>query len=217
MAKTVALLLPPTAELLREFGGRLRMARRRRRVSAKQVAERAGMSPMTLRSLERGGSGVTMGAYLAVMQVLGVEDDLDLLAKADSLGRALQDARLPTASYVRRSASALPVSPAQPKRSASVDDAVAELLRLIESSPHALLRKVFAALPTEQLRKAMTALPTAPMVARSDRLAASGSDNKKQLESTGAEHDWIAKSGFASSDTLVGLIDPPARLSKTPP
>lgn len=90
-------MLPLTSELLRQFGARLRMARLRRRLSAKQVAERAGMAPMTLRSLERGGAGVTMGAYLSVMQVLGIEKDMDLLAKADPLGRELQDARLPAA------------------------------------------------------------------------------------------------------------------------
>ncbi len=94
MAKTIAPLLPSTAELLQRFGERLRLARLRRRLTAKQVAERAGMAPMTLRSLERGGAGVTMGAYLAVMQVLGIEKDLDLLGTADPMGRELQDARL---------------------------------------------------------------------------------------------------------------------------
>lgn len=93
MANKTSPLLPSSEELLRQLGERLRLARRRRRFTATQVAERAGMSPMTLRSLEHGGSGVTMGAWLAVMQVLGVEKDIDLVASADPLGRALQDAR----------------------------------------------------------------------------------------------------------------------------
>lgn len=103
MAKKTAPLLPSVDDLLQQFGERLRLARLRRRLPAKQVAERAGMSPMTLRSLERGGSGVTMGAYLAVMQVLGIERDLDLLASADPVGRELQDSRLrSTANSPRR-------------------------------------------------------------------------------------------------------------------
>jgi transcriptional regulator with XRE-family HTH domain len=95
MAKKITSLLPPTDDLLRRFGERLRLARLRRRLTARQVAERAGMALMTLRGVERGGSGVTMGAYLAVMQVLGLEADLEWLAKEDVLGRDLQDARLP--------------------------------------------------------------------------------------------------------------------------
>ncbi len=94
MAKTINSILPATALLLEDFGERLRLARRRRKLTAKQVAERAGISTMTLRSLERGTSGATIGAYVAVMQMLGIEKDLCLLAQTDEAGRALQDAQL---------------------------------------------------------------------------------------------------------------------------
>lgn len=72
--------------LLSSFGERLRLLRVRQRLTAKQVAAAAGMSVMTLRSLERGGSGVTMGAYLAVMGVLGIERDLEALGAAAFAG-----------------------------------------------------------------------------------------------------------------------------------
>lgn len=51
----------------RRFGERVRMAPLRRRLTAKRLAERVGMIVVTLRNLERGNAGVTIGAYLAVM------------------------------------------------------------------------------------------------------------------------------------------------------
>ncbi|CAN7422800.1 helix-turn-helix domain-containing protein [Variovorax sp. LjRoot290] len=227
MAKKTAPLLPATDELLRQFGGRLRLARLRRRLSAKQVAERAGMAPMTLRSLERGGSGVTMGAYLAVMQVLGIEKDLDLLGKADPVGRELQDAQLPAHTKTTRpSLSPSAKRPATAKRPVPVAGAAAELRHAIESSPQEQLRKLFDSLPSEQMRKALEALPetqmrkalaampSAHLREAVDRLDAPNRQIKKLLKPSEDARDWIKKSGFASADALAGLIDPSVSLKK---
>ena len=104
MAKRIARLLPPLERRLARLGERIRTARLRRRLSAKLTAERAGMSLMTLRSVERGGMGVTMGAYVAVLHVLGLDGDFDAVAQADPLGRDLQDAALPNAQHKKRAA-----------------------------------------------------------------------------------------------------------------
>jgi transcriptional regulator with XRE-family HTH domain len=95
MAKRVAPLLPPMERRLSRLGDRIRAARLRRRLPAKLVAERAGMSVMTLRNVEKGGMGVTIGAYASVLHVLGLDGDLDAIAQTDTLGRYLQDAKLP--------------------------------------------------------------------------------------------------------------------------
>ena len=94
MANTIAPLLPATRELLVHLGERLRLARLRRKLTATQVAARAGMSRMTLRAIENGSAGATIGAYLAVMQVLGLEQDVASVADTDDFGRHLQDAAL---------------------------------------------------------------------------------------------------------------------------
>ena len=45
--------------------------------------------------VERGDTAVTFGTVVRVLSVLGLADDLDALAAADPVGRALQDAALP--------------------------------------------------------------------------------------------------------------------------
>lgn len=95
MAQRIAPLLPPLERRLSGLGKRIREARLRRHLSAKLVAERAGMSLMTLRNVEKGAMSATIGAYAAVLHVLGLDGDLDNIAQVDALGRNLQDASLP--------------------------------------------------------------------------------------------------------------------------
>ena len=83
--------------LLTGLGERLRLARLRRKLSAEIVAERAGISRVTLHRAEKGIPAVTLGTYLKILSVLRLENDLDQIAKDDQLGRRLQDLELPPA------------------------------------------------------------------------------------------------------------------------
>jgi transcriptional regulator with XRE-family HTH domain len=87
-------LLPTNARLLVALGENLTLARKRRQLTAEQVAERADISRTTLWLIEKGASGVSMSAYLQVLFVLGMEKDILKLAGDDHLGRKLQDAKL---------------------------------------------------------------------------------------------------------------------------
>jgi len=95
MARKTTVQHPAVQRLMRELGENIRLARLRRRFPAQLVAERAGMSRTTLRAIERGEAGVTIGAYANVLHCLGLHDDLGLIARDDELGRKLQDAELP--------------------------------------------------------------------------------------------------------------------------
>ena len=87
-------LYPSQSRLLRELGLRLREARLRRRLSVSQVAERTEVSRPTLNKVEKGDPAVTLGTYLRVLAVLGLEKDLALIAAQDPVGRRLHDAGL---------------------------------------------------------------------------------------------------------------------------
>lgn len=76
------------------MGRNLRLARLRRRLSAEQLAMRAGISRSTLWMIEKGSPAVAIGAYAQVLFVLGLDNDLLSVGSDDELGRKLQDAEL---------------------------------------------------------------------------------------------------------------------------
>lgn len=86
--------LPTAAKILKELGENIKLARKRRKLSEIQVAERAGIARSTLQLVEKGEPGVAMSAYLQVLFVLGLEKDFLKLAADDPLGRRLQDSGL---------------------------------------------------------------------------------------------------------------------------
>ena len=88
------LLAPKTAKILETVGEQIRLARLRRKLSVALVAERAGVSRQTVWKVEKGNSSVAIGIYAKVLAVIGLQEDLLLLAKDDVLGRVLQDAAL---------------------------------------------------------------------------------------------------------------------------
>ncbi len=87
-------LLPVQQRILSELGENIRYARLRRDLSSEQVAERAGIGRNSLIRLEKGDEGVSIGIYMRVLAVLGMDKDLAAVAKDDELGRKLQDAKL---------------------------------------------------------------------------------------------------------------------------
>ncbi len=95
---------PSVARLLHALGENIRLARLRRGFSMELLAQRAGMSRTTLRSIELGKASVTLGAYANVLHSLGLHEDLALLGRDDELGRKLQDAKLPTRKRAPRKA-----------------------------------------------------------------------------------------------------------------
>ena len=94
MESRKGLLLPKQAKILATLGENIKLARLRRKLTAEQIAERAGISRRTLVSVEKGLPGVAIGTYVQVLFVLDLLDDLLKVAQDDKLGRKLQDAKL---------------------------------------------------------------------------------------------------------------------------
>ena len=94
MNRTKYSLLPRLTKILEALGEDIKLARLRRKLSAEQVAERAGISRSTLWQIEKGLPNVSIGYYAQVLFVLGLEKNLSSMAADDALGRKLQDAEI---------------------------------------------------------------------------------------------------------------------------
>jgi len=94
--KKKTILFPKHQRIFAQLGENIRLARLRRRLSAEMVAERAGVSRVTLHKIEQGTPSVAMGSYFMVLHVLGLEQGFMELASDDPFGRRLQDLDLKT-------------------------------------------------------------------------------------------------------------------------
>jgi len=84
-------IFPQHRRILEELGENIKLARKRRKLTTTQVAERANINRTTLYHIEQGKSSVSIGAYFNVLRVLNLHKDFLKLAADDEFGRKLQD------------------------------------------------------------------------------------------------------------------------------
>jgi len=94
MNRRKQILFPKYQKLLEKVGENIKLARKRRKLTTIQVAERADINRSTLTEIEKGNPSVSMGAYFNTLRVLGLQDDFLKLAADDEYGRKLQDIEL---------------------------------------------------------------------------------------------------------------------------
>lgn len=87
----------PVRRAVRKLGQDINDARRRRRIPMAILAERAGISRMTLTKIEKGDPGVVMANYATVLFALGLIDRLSEIAdvRHDKVGLELEEEALP--------------------------------------------------------------------------------------------------------------------------
>jgi transcriptional regulator with XRE-family HTH domain len=87
----------PSVNALRKLGQDISDARRRRRITMALMAERAGITPDTLKQIEKGSPATSIGGYASVLFSLGLTGRLRDIADAkyDLTGRMLEEERLP--------------------------------------------------------------------------------------------------------------------------
>ncbi len=80
---------PATVEATKLLGSRVRLARKRRRWTITQLAERTGVSETTIRKIERGEPSVALGTAFEAATLVGVA-----LFHPDQVRRRIESARV---------------------------------------------------------------------------------------------------------------------------
>ncbi len=93
MKKSVA-ISPLARRQLKQMGDNIKIARLRRKLSMRSIAQRAGLAVNTVVAIENGLRGVSIGAIANVLHSLGLADQIGAIAQNDTLGRQLQDLEL---------------------------------------------------------------------------------------------------------------------------
>lgn len=93
-------------EAARALGERIRLARIRRRIPLRELAERAGLNHKTAGAVESGRLLTGFGAYLAMIWALGLEREVANLLSPDhdEEGKQLELARTPKRARAKKGA-----------------------------------------------------------------------------------------------------------------
>ena len=75
-----AVVFPRQQRILDQLGENIELALKRRHISQELLHQRTGISKPTLRRIIRGDSTVSIGHYMIVLSVLGLENDLGMVA-----------------------------------------------------------------------------------------------------------------------------------------
>jgi len=90
-------LTSPALYALKKLGNDINSARRRRRITKDIMSKRTGICINTLTKVEKGNSNTSMAAWVSVLSVLGLLDNLKDICdlKNDAMGIILEDEDLP--------------------------------------------------------------------------------------------------------------------------
>lgn len=80
MARKTIKLTQEIELIIEKMGIRIKKARLRRNIMAEELAEHVGISKGTLSAIEKGETTVSIGAYVVVLDALGMANDFEFIA-----------------------------------------------------------------------------------------------------------------------------------------